>query len=191
MASENSKKPTSGKIEKPKKKVWLRVFLILILVFILLILATGSYIGYNYFLKKPVPVRTSVPLNYTQRVWEYGYVNYSDVAEEMQDSDFVKDLPPRARVVLEIYNYTEGQYFTEKIYLIENNQIREVSSMPENDLWFAMSSKYLVNFQKEEFCYVVQSSRKNEELLSGSNLSDAQLLWKFKGMLKYRDCLGF
>jgi hypothetical protein len=186
--------PTLSDRKVKKRIIWRLIKIVIYLIIIGMVIFAG-FIAYNYFFNKPEPAppvaRQSGNYTYVPKVWDYGFVDYAHVKTEMQNSEFVKDLPKSSKVVLEVFNYTDGIRYTEKIYFITENIVNEADSIPENDLLLTMSSKYLVDFKKEQFCYIVKTSNKNGDLGTNSELSKTKLLWKFKSMLGYRDCLGF
>jgi len=65
------------------------------------------------------------------------------------------------------------------------------SGKPENpDITMTLPEEYIGKLGYGP-CGAIQEAIRNEELDIETDLSKGQLLWKYKGILKYRDCIGF
>jgi hypothetical protein len=63
--------------------------------------------------------------------------------------------------------------------------------MEDADITMTLSSKYLDGLNTANFCSAINIAKKNGDLGVYTKLSAPAMMWKFKGMLKYRECLGF
>jgi len=62
---------------------------------------------------------------------------------------------------------------------------------PENpDITMTLPEEYIGKLGYGP-CGAIQEAIRNGELDIETSLSKGQLLWKYKGILKYRDCIGF
>jgi len=65
------------------------------------------------------------------------------------------------------------------------------SGKPENpDITMTLPEEYIGKLGYGP-CGAIQEALKNGDLYVETDLSKGQLLWKYKGILKYRDCIGF
>jgi hypothetical protein len=121
----------------------------------------------------------------------YGpYITYANIEQQLSQNDIVKDLPENAVLLLQFYNFKTGFRVWEKSYILKKNYVKE-GSIENPDLTITLSSKYLGQMTPGNFCNVIQIARANNDLGIYTELSNTQLLWKFKSMYEYRECLGF
>ena len=66
-----------------------------------------------------------------------------------------------------------------------------IEGEPENpDIIITLPKEYIGKLGYGP-CGAIQEAIQNNELEIETSLSKGQLLWKYKGILKYRDCVGF
>jgi hypothetical protein len=91
----------------------------------------------------------------------------------------VEDLPDKAVISLKI---------GEKDYTVLKGEIKEgKASSP--DIAVTLPAKYASGFSNG-LCNAVREANKNGDLQVEIFASKSSLTWKYKGMLKYKDCLG-
>ncbi|MFA6023482.1 MAG: hypothetical protein WC781_05325 [Candidatus Pacearchaeota archaeon] len=100
----------------------------------------------------------------------------------------VKDLPAHAIISLRFYNYNSGERQWENSYIITRNSVVEGTS--ENpDIELTMASLYIPEF-KNGFCSTIAKADANKDLGINMLKSKMELTWKYKGLMKYKSCLG-
>lgn len=117
-------------------------------------------------------------------------INYGNIEQVFSGSSLIKDLPEGGIILLRFYNFNTGEKQWEKSYILKKGEVKE-GYTDKADIVVAIHSKYLEQLTNKNFCSVIQTAKKNGDLGIESKLSTAKLLWKFKGMLNYRECLGF
>jgi hypothetical protein len=101
---------------------------------------------------------------------------------------FIKDLPNNGIIGLHFFNYQNGQRVEMDTFLIGKNQIL-TSGTP--DMTILLNSKYIAELTPTNLCDIIPKANKNGDLAVETTQSDAKLLLKFSGMMKYRTCFGF
>ena len=117
------------------------------------------------------------------------YINYTNFAEILSESDLVGYLPKDTALLLRFYNSTSGEREWEKSYVMKKGAV--VEGISEADITFIMHAKYLDTLTNKNFCEIIKNAKGNGDLSIETKLSKMDLLWKFKSMYKYRECLGF
>lgn len=103
--------------------------------------------------------------------------------------EFVKDMPNGGIIALKFYNFNLAgeRVWTDRI-LIGKNGILESG---EPDLTLMMHARYTSMLNGTNLCEVLTEANTNGEMWTESDKSEASLIWKYSGMMKYRSCLGF
>lgn len=117
-------------------------------------------------------------------------ITYGNIESYLSGNSLVRDLPEGAVINLRFYNFNSGERQWEKSYILTKGSAREGLS-ESADIELTLHSKYLAAFTNQNFCGVVKQANANGDLGFESSLSKVSLLWKFKSMTKYKDCLGF
>jgi hypothetical protein len=110
------------------------------------------------------------------------------VRQGILGSDFVKDLPKNGVISLTFFTFCNGNRIIQNNFLIGKNEILD-SGNP--DIYLTVHSKYISQFNGNNLCEVIVNANNNGDLGVYSDLSDAKLLFKYSGLMKYRDCFGF
>lgn len=100
----------------------------------------------------------------------------------------VKDIPEKAVLMLRFYNFNSGERQWEESYVIKKNSV-EKASTEEYDVMLIMDSKYLSDLG--DLCGAVKKAKANNDFGFESEMSSTEFMWKYKSMLKYKDCFGF
>jgi hypothetical protein len=101
----------------------------------------------------------------------------------------IKDLPDEATLNLGFYNFYSGYREWEKFFILTKGDAVE-GDTKEYDLMLAMHSKYLTILNNNNLCSVIKTAQNNGDFYTETDLSTPALLWKFGGMMEYKDCLG-
>ncbi len=106
----------------------------------------------------------------------------------LSSSEMIKALPKNGIIGLKFYDFDgNGERVWRRIILIGKTGI--ISSGSPDIIMF-MHSRYIAELEEKPLCDVVKGAEANGEVWSEGQQSDAKLLMKYSGMLKYRDCLG-
>lgn len=117
-------------------------------------------------------------------------IDYSNLPQALSSSNIVNELPADADIALRFYNFNSGEREWEKSYTIRKGEVKEEYS-EDADMIIVMHSKYLEPLNNKNFCSIVKDAQKNGDFGYENKISEAILLWKYKGMFKYRECFGF
>ena len=153
---------------------------LIVLLIILLIALTAGY--FLLFKQKPISAPLGPPVNIT----------YSNIEEQFSQNQMITELPESSSILIQFYNFNTGEREIERMYLLKKSDVKEVSSADQySDIIISLNSKYLSKLTDQNLCQVVQEARNNGDMSTETDLSTTSLLWKFKSMTEYRDCLGF
>jgi len=114
--------------------------------------------------------------------------DYSTFSEDLLRSKMIADLPKEAVLRLQFYNFNSGQRVFEKSYNLKRNYV--VEGEENGDIQIYLHSKYLPDFKSKGICEILKDAKNNGDFDVDTELSQTVLMWKYKSMLKYRDCLG-
>lgn len=117
-------------------------------------------------------------------------ITYSNFVQQVSQNVMIQDLPNNAVISLRFYNFNTGQRAWEKSYLLKKASVIEgLADKP--DITIVIHSKYLSQITSGNFCSIIKQAKVNNDLGVWTESSKLSLLWKFRSMLRYRDCLGF
>jgi len=110
------------------------------------------------------------------------------VADVVGANSLLKDMPNNGIVSLRFFDFKDGKRIWQDGFLIGKDGILQSG---EPDIIVILHSKYIPEFNKDNFCEVIQKAKKNQDLGFISQSSSVKLLWKYKGMMKHKNCFGF
>jgi hypothetical protein len=97
---------------------------------------------------------------------------------DLLDSDIVQDLPKNAVIELKL-----GEVY----YSVSRDSV--VSGRPSNpDLTISLPANYAGGINN--LCETIRKANQNKDLGIEAHSSQTSLMWKYRGMLKYKGCLG-
>lgn len=109
----------------------------------------------------------------------------------IESQKMIQELPKDALISLKLYNFNTGVRQWEKAYLITKGDVKEVNEQDIDqsklDAEIIINSKYPLS---AEFCAAIKQARANNDFGYELKASKVSLLWKYKGMMKYKDCFG-
>ena len=147
---------------------------------------TGSAIQGNSKLEK---VTTSPETSTNSNpVKIYSVPNYPQLISKLSSDPIVNNLPNDAIIELKFYNFNTGQRTWEKSYILKKDSIQEGTAQ-EKDFKILIHSKYVNEIKNKDLCTVAKQAKTNGDFGVESNLSELTLMWKYKSMLEYQDCL--
>ncbi|HRZ85576.1 MAG TPA: hypothetical protein P5277_02240 [Candidatus Paceibacterota bacterium] len=99
----------------------------------------------------------------------------------------INDLPNNGLIVLKFYG-SEDKTVIDKSYILEKNSVKEGSSN-NADIVILVNSKYIGEI-KNGLCETVKKANVNGDISVELNMKYSTLMWKYKSLLKYKDCFG-
>ncbi len=120
----------------------------------------------------------------------YAKPDFDRLENVMSEQGLVKDVPSKGTISLKFFHFTEGCRLWDKSYIISDGKISAKDS--EADIYIILSSNYVDRINEGNFCDIIKEARENGDLgqWTADGISETTLLWRYKGMLKYADCLG-
>lgn len=110
------------------------------------------------------------------------------VEQTILSSEFLQDIPEKNPISIRFFYFEEGQrVWQDTFYMGEG----ELLSSAQATIKLTLHSKYIDEFNGNNLCSVIQTANQNKDLGFESSYSEANLLWKYKSMLKHRECFGF
>jgi len=110
------------------------------------------------------------------------------IGETLFSSEFVKALPDNSIIALNFYDFVDGK----RIWLNEVLVGKEgIVKDGEPDMKLMMHARYVSQLNGTNLCDVINNAKTNGEMWVESEQSNTKLFFKYAGMMKYKDCLGF
>ncbi len=110
------------------------------------------------------------------------------VEDALLSSDFIKDVPKKNPISIRFFYFDEGYRIWQDRFYLSNGELIEKT---ETSMELIIHSKYIDDLGTKDLCTIVQIANQNGDLGVETEFSDAELLWKYKGMMKHKDCFGF
>ncbi|MEK6855565.1 MAG: hypothetical protein AABX66_00225 [Nanoarchaeota archaeon] len=116
-------------------------------------------------------------------------INYTNIESQLSKNSMIKALPDDSSILLRWYNFKSGSREWENSYLLKNSGVKKATtSEVEADITISINSKYILQLTNRNFCEIIKKAKKNGDLGIETDMSAISLGWKFKSMLKYKDC---
>jgi hypothetical protein len=179
----------------------------LIILAVILAVIICSILVYGYYFKKPAenspsppsasstnpnsPPVPPVPSRCSLVAKNDTYTNpdFARLENIMGGQQIVKDVPQKGKISLKFYHFTEGCRIYDKNYILTDGKIQE--SGGEADIYIIIDSEYADRITADNFCDVVKEARAAGDLGQWTaDIGTSTLLWRYRGMLKYKECLG-
>ena len=163
------------KIKSSRKKEYL-LFASSLIIAILIITAllifkprislTGKIIEYENPFKKSVNAQTIT-------------ITEENLDLYLSSQEIIKDLPKKGAIHLKV---------SDNDYTIKKSSVTK-GAPSEPDITISLPSTY-IPYLSEGLCSTLSKANANGDLSIELHLSKAELLWKYKSFLKYKDCLS-
>ncbi|PIN89567.1 hypothetical protein COU60_03075 [Candidatus Pacearchaeota archaeon CG10_big_fil_rev_8_21_14_0_10_34_76] len=113
--------------------------------------------------------------------WATEDVSYEQLPGYIERSQFMESFPSEGKALLIV-----GE---EKFTIKKGSVIRGDIQYP--DMIIRFPEKYLDTLGKRGLCNTVREAEDKGDLAIQLQASELELAWKYKGMFKYKNCLGF
>lgn len=114
--------------------------------------------------------------------------DFSNLATALETNELVSDLPNSGSIRLRFFHFAESCRFYDTAFYITKNSVEQKDGTADIDVW--LPSDYAPKFESEDICTIFQEAQNKGDFGKSSTLSKTKLLWRYKGLLSYRDCLG-
>lgn len=106
----------------------------------------------------------------------------------LQKQQIIQELPKSAVISLRIYNFDTGERTWVGDYTITKGSV--LKGLPESpDAEVIIHSKYAGKLVSN-FCQAIQQAKTNGDFAFELKTDKTSLLWKYRGMMKYKDCFA-
>lgn len=106
----------------------------------------------------------------------------------LQNQQIVKSLPSNGVMSLRFYNFSSGQRIWEESYTITKGNV-QLGQAQNPDIEITIDSKYITDLGT--FCATIENAKRNGDMGTELKISQTSFLWKYRGMMSYKSCLGF
>jgi len=166
----------------------------LILLFILIILTVLlGWLVFHFYLDTPneiieipSPEISTQSCNDVQD--DYILPDFAALKTKLSSEEMVKSTPENAKIILMFYHFVGDCRIWDKTYLLRDGKIEEKNIV--SDVKITLDSSYVDDLMEDSLCNVAQEARISGDLGQESTLTTTQLLWEYKSMVEYRECLG-
>jgi len=117
---------------------------------------------------------------------EEDYNNFETLVSKNQ---MIQALPGNAKIVLSFYKFAGDERIWEKSYLLSKGSVKE-GNLEDFDINLIMDSKYITVLNANNFCQIIKTAKQNNDFWSTTAISKTSLVWRYRGVLKYKDCFG-
>ena len=152
----------------------------LILIFLVLVLASL----FSYYL-----INQNISSNQTSYAVKATPVTYENIENVLSANNMINILPENSEVSLKFYNFNTGSRVWEKSYALKKGLVKEGTAI-NPDITLSMHSKYFNELTDQNLCSTIKNAKSNNDLGTEMHISYAALLWKYRNVLKYKDCFG-
>ncbi|MFH1585453.1 MAG: hypothetical protein ABIB79_01660 [archaeon] len=159
-----------------------------ILIISIIILLIVGFIAYNQFFSEKKSSSRDGGTNQQIKREPLTAEERGAVIQAVSSSEFVEDLPGDEPIRLTFFDFDEeGDRVWQDSFLIGEGGII-TKGTPTISL--TLHSKYIPEIEND-LCGTIKKANQNRDLGFQSKYNKASLLWKYKGMLQYRECFGF
>jgi len=114
---------------------------------------------------------------------------FEGLSEKLSSTEIVQEFPKDTEVSLKFFTFTNGERVWQNEYTLKKSSATE-GKPSTSDAEIIMHSKYVNRIYSEDFCNILKDANKNGDLAYTSDLNVIKLTWKFKSIVKYKDCLN-
>ena len=114
-------------------------------------------------------------------------VSYENFAEVISKNSMIKALPKDEKILLRFYDFNSGERTFDKSYYLSAGRIEETKD-ESAEIVVLMHSKYMNGLTNKNLCSTFKKANQNRDFGIESSLSDVKMAWKFRALMKYKDC---
>lgn len=161
-----------------------KIYIVIIILLIGIIFLTSQHFTGNSIVNWFSSKKNSQPLD--EEIKNI-IVTQENLASFLEGINIINELPDNSELELQLYNFDNGEREFEKKYVIKKGVVGEGKA--ENpDIIILLHSKYVNDLGN--FCYTLQKAHRNGDLGLELKTGATQLLWKYRKITKYKECLG-
>lgn len=117
-------------------------------------------------------------------------INYNNIEKELSKNSVIKALPSDSKILIKFFHFEGDTRVIERTYIASEGSLKE-GGLENSDLIINIASEYLNKMTTKNVCAVLTQARKNGDLGIELVASETSLAWKYKSIVRYRDCLEY
>ncbi len=168
----------------------------IVLIAIILLIIIGGVVATIFYPKKPAETNNPAPsgpsgpsrCSLVAKNDTYVKPDFSRLESVMAEQPIVKDVPKSGKISLKFYHITEDCKIWDKAYILSDGKITAGDGASDMQIW--ISSNYVDRITVDNFCDIAKEAINSGDFGKSMTASKITLLWRYSGMLKYKDCLG-
>lgn len=118
----------------------------------------------------------------------YNLPDFKKFEDFLLKQQIVKDVPKKGKISLKFYHFVGDCRKWDKIYLLNNGKIEENNAKADIEIW--MPTNYISKIQEKNLCDTIAEAKTKGDFGQSVNVDNTKLMWTYKGLLKYKNCLG-
>lgn len=154
----------------------------LIIAGIIVLILVGLFLYSKFYSTGKTIERSSVQITPLEQSHKQKVINI------ITSSEMITDMPEEDPISLRFFSFHNGKRVWHDGFLIGKD---ELLSEGDPSIELTLHSKYISEFNNDNLCETIKRANGNKDLGFYSQHNKAKLLWKYKGMLKHRECFGF
>ena len=116
-------------------------------------------------------------------------VTKDNLDKYLEGNSIIKDMPKKGTALLYFYN-NDGERKIVETYTIKGRDVTRGNTNLDNvDVEIYIDESYLSEVGRG-FCSAIQKAKNDGGLSFNIKISELDLLWKYRGMVKHKDCFG-
>ncbi len=158
----------------------------------LIVIISAIFLLSLFVILKPIILGNSVVQNIMQKnsksiVQEQVEVTKENFEVFLESQKMIIDLPLDSLLLLKLYNLNNGNKNWEESYILKKGKV-EKGNLENPDITIFLSSEYIKNLPN--FCNILKLAKANGDISYDTKMNQISLLWKYRRMMKYRNCFG-
>ena len=166
-----------------------RTIIILAIIAVILI-STGSFLYFKYLYSPSELTDVQLQSDPACEGIQDDYItpDFDALKTKLSSEKIIQDTPENSKIIIMFYHIVENCRFIDEIYLLRDGEIQERNVI--SDVEMLISSDYVDDLLTDDLCDVISKARDNGDISQSSNTETSKLMWTYKSMLEYRECLG-
>jgi hypothetical protein len=120
---------------------------------------------------------------------DYQRPDFAAFKSLLEGEELVKKVPSNGNIRLRFYHFAGNCRIYDAAFLLQDGKVLASNpSIPDIDIW--MHSDYVPKFTGGNMCDLTAEAKSTDNLGYLSNIGTVTLLWRYKGLVGYRDCFG-
>ncbi len=116
-------------------------------------------------------------------------ITYDNMEEQLMRQSLIRDIPENGVMLLRFYSFETGERSWKKSYILRRASVH-AGTLNDADIIISINERYLEFLTNKNLCSIIMNAQARGDVSVENSLSKTSLAWKYRSMLKYKDCLG-